>query len=352
MYLFYYLFIIFLSFFYDLARLKVVKNILLLIIFLFTVLFVGLRSSNIGTDTNSYIYMLENLDLYNFYTMEPLFFFYSSIIDFFLNGEFKYLVYFTLISLITWFFFYKGIIDNGFLICLSVSVVFSQTNIFYDQFNTIRQLIAISIIFFSFKYLLNFQYRKYFIFCFLASLFHYSAFISILFFILFYFRSYFIYFIFFIPVLFYGFFKYLFGFLVGLNSKYNAYIDSGIDIDFLGKGALLSNVLILGLLVFFIKYINSKLIDRYKFFLGVVIIGFFLQLIINYYSIGGLGAIRVTYYFNLGYIFIFNYIYLSFKGDYRLLFLLVSLFVFSIKFLYMLQNTTLPDYSILNYQLF
>lgn len=121
-----------------------------------------------------------------FYTYVPGFIsvgqgkeFYSEIGFVFLNKIIyllteDYKVMFFITSAIIFLFIYKGIIDNSKNILISIILIFI-TQFYFSSMNLLRQAIAMSIIFYSFKYLKNNNKIKYVFTCLFATLFHNSA---------------------------------------------------------------------------------------------------------------------------------------------------------------------------------
>lgn len=349
MYLAYYFILIFLSFFYDFSKWKIYKKILILLLFSFVFLFAGMRSSDIGTDTNNYAYIIDNLKNYNISVLEPLFYILLKSIDKIFYGELRYVVLFCFFSFFTWFAFFKSIVANKISVGLFFIVGFSQTNLFFDQFNTIRQLLSMSIVFFALPLIFNKKYTKYYIYIIFASLFHYSALIALLFPLLYFFKNYWKTVVIVSAFLLYFLYEFIFKFFILINERYDSYKEEALVVNFIGNGALIFNLLILILVFSFKKKVSLKFSNQYDFFLILVTIGFVFQLLISYLNVGGLAAIRSTYYFLFGYIFLLNYIYYSIQDRQRMFFWFICFILFSIKFLFLLNATSLPAYSMLDY---
>lgn len=81
-------------------------------------------------------------------------------------------------SAITNYFVLKTFHEKSYNFFLSVYILFGIGFIFF-QTNGIRQALAISLIFYGTKYLIDKNFKKYLLFCLLASLFHISALIMI-----------------------------------------------------------------------------------------------------------------------------------------------------------------------------
>lgn len=154
---------------------KIINNIFFLLSFLVALLPHALRYS-IGTDY--------------FYTYVPYFFFigegvkeFSEIgfnllnkIVYVLTGNYKIL--FFICSFIFLYFIYSGIKSNSKNISLSILLIFLLQSYFYSM-NMVRQSIAISLVFWSFKYIKENKTIKYILICLVASSIHSSALLAI-----------------------------------------------------------------------------------------------------------------------------------------------------------------------------
>lgn len=158
------------------------NNILILVFVLIILVAIsGLRGSSVGTDTNTYIGIFENIPR-NFqidsmlnHHVEPLYFLLNWWIKF-MNGSSLTLLILT--SFIVNFFVIRSILEHSkdkfFSIFLYVGLYH-----FYQSFNGIRQYIAVSLVLFSYKYVKSKEFSKFIILILIASGFHITALIFI-----------------------------------------------------------------------------------------------------------------------------------------------------------------------------
>lgn len=350
MYLFFYFLVLFLSFISDFIRNNLIQKIALILIFIICTFFSGLRSIDVGADTINYAYIVDNLEYYDFFLLEPLFLILNQLVNLFFSGDLRYTIIFLITSGLTWLFFLRGARKQSISIGVLLLVLFCQMNVFFDQFNAIRQLLALSIVFFAMQYLPSQNYRKFILWIFVSSLFHYTAILSLVLLPIYLFKNYWksiILFSFF-AILFFS--RYAFEYVILLNSKYDSYRDEDLSNNYIGNGIFLLNSLILIFIILFRNYVRSEYKSNYNFFLVIVGIAFLFQLSMFYNSIGGDVVVRISYYFLLGYVFLFNYIYNSIKSGQKIFFWFLMFVVLSFKFLLILNSSSLESYSILNYR--
>ena len=174
-YIIIYLFIISLSIF-DFAIKKQKKIGLLLLVFIL-ILFIGFRNES-GTDSINYIdyFKYETDSINDWKNREPAYleygFYYLSVIlkSIYNNIDF----YFTLVSLITLSFLYKALSKFCVYPILGVCVYYSRFLILRDM-NQIRQALAITIIMYGLKYLIENRKFKFSITTIISSCMHYSS---------------------------------------------------------------------------------------------------------------------------------------------------------------------------------
>ena len=350
MYLLYYFSVVFLCFLIDFTKTHYIKEIILKpLLFLLLVVFVGFRSSDIGTDTLNYIFILDNFEYYDFSNLEPISYYIHYILLKIFNGPVVYFFNFLIFSFFTWLFFLKAINNMKISFGVFFIIIFAQLGFFYDQFNIVRQFLALSICFYAFYFLLDNKFKQYFLWVAVASLIHYSAIVCLFLFIpkllikkfnrLIIFTFFFLYII----------IDYASGFLVTSELKYAAYIGEEEKSNLIGNGALLFNTLFLFLAIFFIKRVGGVDREKYKFFLYLVLCGYFMQFLIymNPYLTGSI--FRLTNYFNVGYVFLYSYVFFSFKGYERFLYWLLIFSILSLKFIYLFSFVNIAKYSILDY---
>lgn len=155
------------------------KFIINIFIFLILLLPMGLRYG-IGTDYFYTYYPYFNFIGHGTRYFDEVGFNLLNIIVYKLFGRFEMLIFIT--SFIFIYFMYKGILNNlnekerpwGTL------MLFLSQAYFYSM-NMVRQSLAISIIFFAFKFLKSKEYKKYYMWNLIACTLHYSAIICLLF---------------------------------------------------------------------------------------------------------------------------------------------------------------------------
>lgn len=350
MYILFYFLVTFLGFISDFVRNKIVQRITLPSILFICATFSGLRSIDVGADTVNYVYIIDNLEFYNFSLLEPLFLILNQVVNLVFNGSFRYTVMFLIVSGLTWLFFLRGAREQDISIGILLLVLFGHMNVFFDQFNAIRQLLALSIVFFSIQYLINKSYKKFIFLIFVSSLFHYTAILGLTLIPIYLFKKYWK------AIILFSFFflfllsRYAFEYVLLLNSKYDSYKDAELSNNYIGNGVFLFNLLIFAFFIFCKKYVRSEFRANYGFFLVVVAVAFSFQLSMFFNSIGGDVIVRVSYYYLLGYVFLTNYVYMSIKSGQKIFFWLLVFLVFSFKFLLILNSSSLESYSILNYR--
>lgn len=145
---------------------------------LFTLLFVvsALRFRT-GNDYEMYIDKFHDA-YYDYYVVtEPGFNFLSKFIYALFNGEY-YLVIFAVFSLLTVGIFLKAIHDNSKDFAMSF-FLFMAFGLYFQSLNTVRYYLALAIVLYSMKYVINSEYWKFIILVLAASLFHKTALIVI-----------------------------------------------------------------------------------------------------------------------------------------------------------------------------
>ncbi|VTU07522.1 Uncharacterised protein [Actinobacillus porcinus] len=138
----------------------------------------SLRYDN-GADYLMYEDMFHSIYTYGSYesvkSIEVGFLYLIELISILSNNT---IIYFGIIALVILFFYYHGILSISKSVPLSIFLFFI-TGTFFDTFNGLRQYIAASIIFWSFKYIIKEDIRKYLLSIFLAFLFHYTAIVAL-----------------------------------------------------------------------------------------------------------------------------------------------------------------------------
>jgi transmembrane protein EpsG len=148
---------------------------------LFIVTLAGLRSDQVGTDSENYksfflTFSDVNENIFSIFNMyfsidEPGFLF-VNFISSKLSGH--YTVPFLFLSLITWVFVFKTINTEKQILFLLIYFAF-VTGFFSFTINGLRQAVAASIFFYSFQFITKQKFTKYVLYILLAASFHYSA---------------------------------------------------------------------------------------------------------------------------------------------------------------------------------
>ena len=159
-------------FFYNLYN-KKNKKIFLVLSFSIPMIISGIRY-NVGTDYVNYI---------NYYKWNSYISLSFSIISKIAHLFYSYQVIFIIYSFLFLFFIFKGL-KNIKKEARTFAYFCFLFLFFTTSFNIVRQMLAISIVFYSYKYMLNNDFKKYLIFILMASFFHNSALICIPFYIL------------------------------------------------------------------------------------------------------------------------------------------------------------------------
>ncbi|MEW9671327.1 EpsG family protein [Ammoniphilus sp. 3BR4] len=281
---------------------KRVPNIFFMGLSLITLIFVmGFRDISIGVDGLSYleIYYFANsvgvLEFYQTRVTEPGFYLLNRIS--YILGDEQWLL--ILSSIITIFLFYKALSYEIDKINLSLVVfVFSTTQYFY-YFGIMRMGIAVSIIAFAYRYIIEGHKKKFILFVFLATMFHYSALFALVLLFLgkdnqnFFKRVNLLKLMFLIPIGFLTVRYLIFPFITA--SRYQGYIDSS---GFIGTSFITSLPLLGLFLLFYNRFSFISKNYQFYFFLFVV------KVITEVFSpIIGIG--RMVWYANLSICFLF-----------------------------------------------
>ncbi|VTU07114.1 Uncharacterised protein [Actinobacillus indolicus] len=158
-----------LAFLSQIENKKVYKDVLYTLSF-FIVWLVGAFRYNVGTDYPNYVYIFENIDEYEFGKLEPLYYLLNQLI-LYLNLDAQWLFFVT--SFIITFFVYKvgKNYHRGWF------VVFFILLFYFQSFNIVRQIVAMSIMLYGIHSLIHSSNWKFLICILFAAGFHYSAFI-------------------------------------------------------------------------------------------------------------------------------------------------------------------------------
>lgn len=160
----YFLFPLSLVLFQRLDRFKIYR----LVVFAMLVLFFGLRSLNVGTDTILYFRMYQNILLFS---KEPGYLFLMKVANF---VHLNYNAFLVLVGVIIYGLILISIKEYSKSFSLSVFCLICL-GFFASSMNVMRQYLAIAISFFAFRYIQRGQILKYILFILLAAMFHFSS---------------------------------------------------------------------------------------------------------------------------------------------------------------------------------
>lgn len=144
---------------------------------LFLIALMGLRNISVGVDGSNYYYnylkvnAVDFITYYETHVTEPGFYLLYRIS--YILGDHQWL--FIISAFITVFFFYRALSYEIDKINFPLAIfIFASTQYFY-YFGIMRMGIAVAIIAFAYKFILEKKVKKYIFYVFLASMFHYSA---------------------------------------------------------------------------------------------------------------------------------------------------------------------------------
>lgn len=156
------------------------KNAIIYVLTYFFLLFLGgLRGLDVGTDTQNYLEVYEILHddagtLYVMFYMEPLWVLLNKIVIYTFD-DYQFVVFLGVFLAITPFFIrvWKSSKSPYAAILFYVLLYY-----YFNTYNVVRQMIALSIIFYSYPFWENSSYKKAFLCTILAMMFHVSAFFA------------------------------------------------------------------------------------------------------------------------------------------------------------------------------
>ena len=216
--------------------------------------------------------------------------------------SYDYIWFFVLTSFITMYYFFKGFLTlSDSPVFLLLLFVFSGE--FINSLNAVRQYMALAIFVYSIKFILEKNWKKYFIYIFIASLFHNSALMLLP--------------IYFLPKLKLGVKKQflfiiltvislplisrLFYFLINFT-KYTSYLGTGYDTFDPSYSELIMSVIVYFVSVLFYKKFSDD--KKFMLFFNLMLI----YLIISILSFKIILAFRLVIYFRIFQIFILAHI--------------------------------------------
>lgn len=162
---------------------KIFQRYLYYFLILFPTTFISGFRSGIGIDYKAYLFMYNNVGFSSiFRSSEPLYEFITYATKFIFQGQSWGI--FLVTSLLTLFIILKG--AEFFHKEASIAfVLFIYYMVYYiEGFNIIRQMLALALIFYSFRYLLNRNLIKFIITIIIAALIHNSAIIALVFYLI------------------------------------------------------------------------------------------------------------------------------------------------------------------------
>ena len=158
-------------------------SLLFLILSFIVLFFFSAFRDHVGRDYNRYVEIynligeniLSTADI-SYLKQGILFWFICKILNL-LNLNYYWM--FTVISFITLYYFYKGVIKSSNHQALSLFIILSFC-LYYQSFNQIRQMAAVAIIFYALGFLMENKIKRFIIYVLIASCFHLSALITLL----------------------------------------------------------------------------------------------------------------------------------------------------------------------------
>jgi len=142
---------------------------------------VGLRGESVGTDSenykNFYIKFIDNDNglfsvFNNTYSIKEPGFLIVNYISSKISNNFS--VLFVIMSFLAWIFIFNSFSENKHIFYIVIYFTF-VIGFYSSTMNGIRQAVSASIFLFSFKYISDYNFKKYFISILLAVIFHFSA---------------------------------------------------------------------------------------------------------------------------------------------------------------------------------
>lgn len=334
--LIFYIFFFFLTVIFYYLCVKYNKKVYLIISFIIPMLIGGLRY-DVGTDYMSYLeYYINHIDIDIGFTIISL------VARLFDNFKVMFFTY----NFLTLIFVYLAL-NNISKQNRSAALFLFLFLYFTTGFNAIRQMLAVAILFYSYKYIVNKSFIKYLLFVMLASVFHSSAIITIIVYPIVISDNKFVKFIIYVSLItFIIFFEKMILFISNINyfSHYSIYISYTDSIKF--------NNLSFFIEMFFLLYVlryKSKMIKynpSNKYYLSLYFIGVLLMLtgFINPY------AKRMSIYFTISSVFLLSSMPCIFKNSKDRLLNYILIFGFTLlRFIitvYILHQSKIIPYAI------
>lgn len=179
----FYIAVILISVFFMHYAVKLNSKVLLIVLILIISSVIGFRYQ-VGRDYWSYASAYEIItskptlvEAHKWYSIEESFFLISFLTKIW-GGTFQSVL--LIYGFLTTFFFLMGIWYFRKDIRVEWAILYYSTTLFFGSFNTIRQYLAMAIIFYAFRYVIEKKPIRYCVYVLLAMFFHTSAFIAIL----------------------------------------------------------------------------------------------------------------------------------------------------------------------------
>lgn len=172
----------------NMEKSKTIKKSSLFLILSFIPVFilVAFRDKTVGVDTINYTQTFLRIANGNILMSDKSwlgtgYVLLCQIIGFFSKNS--YVFYNSVIAFFTLFFFFKGMWKDNEKPTISLFLLFS-TCLYYQTFNQARQMLAIAIVFYNYKNIINNNFKHFIIYCLLATAIHSSAIVMLPFYFL------------------------------------------------------------------------------------------------------------------------------------------------------------------------
>lgn len=339
-YLYVYIITMIALFFYDI---KVFRQLFLFLAIIFISSLYYLRDYSIGLDTYTYVDIINNvykinsieglLDYSLNYNLEIGFIFFIYIFSLF--GVNPSLIFFAS-AFVIYFNLSRILKEIEVSSILYFSAFFSYCAIFFWTFNILRQMIALSFVVLATCFLLRKSQNIFFIFIFIASLFHYSALFCILFYFIWKYLKFFFNYRWLIVGVICISSKFLLMALVPLYPRYSSY----------GSGDGAAGIGIFLFIFYFCVFLFSGVFSKnikfyeiyYRFFISIFSIYIGLQLAFMINGISTFGTTRILLYFLWPVIFIIGIFLINLKKDYRYVINCLFFVFLTLYFIYSLNS--------------
>ncbi len=312
---------------------KKIYNLYIILIFLVLVLFAGLRSKVVGTDTGMYVgrYLRVNHDITGLINNTSRIEIGYRFLEFYASKiSENYIIILLMIAFITIYFQLKGIYKLSVNPSISLFVIITF-GIYTYIFNGARQGIAAAIYLYTLNYLIKGNFKKYALWVFIAFLFHKSVIIMIPMYYLF--KKEFNYkllaLITISTVIIIIFYQEILNLGSFVNENYRSYQDIK---EQGGKSLTIAYVL---LSIFFIvmrKSIKLKFIKSYDIYLNMFLIGTVIFLVV-FFTSSYVEITRIAFYFILSSVFIWPIVFKSLSQN-KILLIIVFFILLHLSYYY------------------